>query len=73
MPKKDILLCICLINKYDKDRSVTEGKIEGKIEVTGRRERRSKQPLNDLRETRGYCTRSHCMGELGLEGTVGLL
>jgi hypothetical protein len=31
-----------------------EGKIEGRIEVTGRRERRCKQLLDDLREKRGY-------------------
>jgi hypothetical protein len=34
---------------------VTEVKIEGKIEVTGRRERRHKQLLNDLTEKRRYC------------------
>jgi hypothetical protein len=33
---------------------VTEGKIEGRIEVTGRRGRRPKQLLDDLTETRGY-------------------
>jgi hypothetical protein len=33
---------------------VIEGKIEGRIEVTGRRERRSKQLLDDLKEERGY-------------------
>jgi hypothetical protein len=31
-----------------------EGKIGGKKEVTGRRGRRRKQLLNDLKETRGY-------------------
>jgi hypothetical protein len=31
-----------------------EGKIEGRIEVKGRRGRRRKQLLDDLRETRGY-------------------
>jgi hypothetical protein len=33
---------------------VIEGKIEGRIEVTGRRGRRRKQLLDDLNETRGY-------------------
>jgi hypothetical protein len=33
---------------------VIEGKIEGRIEVTGRRDRRHKQLLDDLQETRGY-------------------
>jgi hypothetical protein len=33
---------------------VIEEKIEGRIEVTGRR-RRCKQLLNDLKEKRGYC------------------
>jgi hypothetical protein len=32
---------------------VIEGKIEGRIEVTGRRERRCKQLLDDLTETTG--------------------
>jgi len=30
-----------------------EGKIEGRIEVTGRRERRGKQLLDDIKEMRG--------------------
>jgi hypothetical protein len=33
---------------------VAEEKIEGNIEVTGRRGRRCKQLLDDLKETRGY-------------------
>jgi hypothetical protein len=46
---------------------VIEGKIEGRIEVTGRRGRRRKQLLDDLKETRGYwkfkrgSSRSHCV------------
>jgi hypothetical protein len=32
---------------------VTEGKIEGRIGVTGRRGRRRKQPLDDIKETTG--------------------
>jgi hypothetical protein len=35
-------------------RHVVERKTEGTIEVTGRRERRRKQLLDDLKETRGY-------------------
>jgi hypothetical protein len=35
-------------------KQVIEGKIEGRIEVTERRERRRKQLLDDLKETRGY-------------------
>jgi hypothetical protein len=34
---------------------VTEGQIEGRIEVTGRRGSRRKQLLDDLKEKRGYC------------------
>jgi hypothetical protein len=33
---------------------VTEGKAEERIEVTGRRRRRSKQLLDELQERRGY-------------------
>jgi hypothetical protein len=33
---------------------IIEGKIEGKIEVTGTRGRRGKQLLDDLKENRGY-------------------
>jgi len=33
---------------------VFEGKIDGMIEVTGRRERRCKQPLDDVKEERRY-------------------
>jgi len=31
-----------------------EGKKEGRMEVTGRRDRRSKQLMDDLKETRGH-------------------
>jgi len=34
-------------------RHVTEGKIEGRIEVMGRRGRRREQLLDDFKETRG--------------------
>ena len=33
---------------------VIEGKIKGVIEVTGRRGRRRRKPLDDLKERRGY-------------------
>ena len=33
---------------------VIEGKLEGRIEVTGRRRRRGKNLLDDLKEKRGY-------------------
>ena len=33
---------------------VTEGKIQGGIEVTGRQGRRSRKLLDDLKERRGY-------------------
>ena len=39
----------CLV-KY-----VIEGQIEERVEVTGRRERRRKELLNDLKGTTGYC------------------
>ena len=39
---------------------VTEGKIQGGIEVTGRRGRRRRKLLDDLKERRGY---SHLKGE----------
>jgi hypothetical protein len=38
----------CLLKHF------VERKIEGKTEVTGRRGRRRKQLLNDLKEKRGY-------------------
>jgi hypothetical protein len=34
---------------------VIGGKIKGRIEGTGRQERRRKQLLDDLKEARGYC------------------
>jgi hypothetical protein len=35
-------------------RQVIEGKIKGRIEVTGRRGRRRRKLLDDLKESRGY-------------------
>jgi hypothetical protein len=43
-----ILRRICLL------KHVTEGKIEGRIEVSGGRGRRGKQLVDDLKEKRGY-------------------
>jgi hypothetical protein len=40
---------------------VIEGKIKGRIEVTGRRGRRRRKVLDDLKERRGY---SHLMEEV---------
>jgi hypothetical protein len=40
---------------------VIEGKVRGEIEVTGRRGRRRRKLLDDLKERRGY---SHLKGSL---------
>ena len=48
-------------------KQVSEGKIEGRIEVTERRGRRRKQMLDDLRETRGYWK----LKEVALDCTLG--
>ena len=39
----------CLLQK------VIEGKIKGQIEVTGRRGRKSRELLDDLKDRKGYC------------------
>ena len=44
-----ILCRNCLLQR------VIEGKIKGGIEVTGRRGRRRRKLLDDLKERRGYC------------------
>ena len=46
----------CLLQQF------TEGKIQGGIEVTGRRGRRRRKLLDDLKERRGY---SHLKEEAG--------
>jgi len=56
---------------------VVEGKIEGGIEVTGRRGRKRKQLLEDFREKRGYWklkeeALDRNTGELGSEEAMGL-
>jgi hypothetical protein len=56
----DILRRNCLLQR------VTEGKIQGGIEVTGRQERRRRKLLDDLKERRGY---SH-LKEEALDRTV---
>jgi hypothetical protein len=48
-------------------RQVIEGNIKGGIEVTGRRGRRCRKLLDDLKERRGY---SH-MKEQDLDRTIG--
>jgi hypothetical protein len=45
---------------------ITEGNIEGRIEGTGRWGRRHKQPLDDLKEKRGYWK----LKAVALDGTV---
>jgi hypothetical protein len=45
----DILHRNCLL------KHVIEGKLEGRIEMTGRRRRRRNQLLDDLKEKRRYC------------------
>jgi hypothetical protein len=45
---------------------VIEGKIEGRIDVTGRRGRRRQQLLDDLKEMRGYWK----LKEEALDGTL---
>jgi len=49
---------------------VIEGKIEGRIEVTGRRRRRRKQLSDDLAERKEYwkLKEEALCGELALEG-----
>jgi len=46
--KEKLLSKTCLL------KLVIEGKVDGRIEVTGRRGRRRKQLLDDLKEDRGY-------------------
>jgi hypothetical protein len=55
-----ILCRICLLHQ------VTKGKIKGEIEVTGRRGRRRRKLLDDLKKRRGY---SH-LKEEALDRTV---
>ena len=50
-------------------KQVIEGKVEGRMEVTGRRGSRFKQLLEGLKEKRGYCiekgsARSRCLEKL---------
>jgi hypothetical protein len=44
----------CILRRNCLLKHVTEGKLEGRIEVTGRRGRRRKQLVDDLKEKRGY-------------------
>ena len=56
---------------------VIEGKIKRRIEVTGRRGRRRRKLLDDLKERRGYCHLKEedliaLCGELALEEALDL-
>jgi hypothetical protein len=56
---------------------VIEEKLEGRIEMTGRRGRRRKQLLDDLKEKRRYCkfkeeALDRTCGELALEEAMDL-
>jgi hypothetical protein len=56
---------------------VIEGKLEGRIEMTGRRGRKRKQLLDDLKEKRRYWNLKeealdHICGELALEEATDL-
>ena len=55
-----ILCRNCLLQR------VIEGKIKGGIEVTGRRGRRRRKQLDDIKERRGYCN----LKEEALDRTV---
>jgi hypothetical protein len=55
---------------------VTEGKVQGGIEVTGIQERRRRKLLDDLKERRGYChlkedALDHTMWRAGFERGFG--
>ena len=58
---KHTLVCVCVcvyIYIYictHIPQQVIEGKIKGGIEVTGRRGRKRRKLLDDLKERRGYC------------------
>jgi len=59
----------CLLNH------VTEGKIEGSIEVTGRWGRRCKRLLDNLKENGRYCKEEaldHFLWRTGFEGFIDL-
>jgi hypothetical protein len=66
-----------IFRRYSLLKHVIEGKIEGRMEVTGRRGRRRKQLVDDLKK-RGYTgnwKRKHNIafsGELALEETMDL-
>jgi hypothetical protein len=66
------LVTFCVATVFQ--RQVIEGKIKGRIKVTGRRGRRRRKLLDDLKERRGY---SHLKeealcGELALEEALDL-
>jgi hypothetical protein len=56
---------------------INEGKVEGRTEATGRRGRRHRKLLEDLKEARGYRklkeeALSRTCGEVALEGCMDL-
>jgi len=61
-----ILCRNCLLQR------VIEGKIKGEIEVTGRRGRRRRKLLDDLKERKGYSHLIALCGELALEEALDL-
>ena len=67
----------CILCRKCPLKSIIKGK-RRKIKVTGKRERRRKELLDDLKETRRYgnCKRKHPIamcGELAVEGEMDLL
>jgi hypothetical protein len=55
--KREEVNCIgCILRRNCLLRQIIEGKIDGRTEVTGRRGRRHKQLLYELKEMRGYWT-----------------
>jgi len=49
---------------------VIEGKIQGRIEVTGRQERRRRKLLDDLKERRGYSLEGEGSGSHYVESSL---
>jgi hypothetical protein len=64
--KKARMYCLIFANVKCLLQRVTEGKIQGGIEVTGRQGRRRKKLLDDFKERRGY---SH-LNEEALDRTM---
>jgi hypothetical protein len=63
-------MCICYILRQNGLlKHVTEGMIEGRIEVTERLGRRRKQPVDDIKKTRGYWKLTKKEPDCRLRGT----